>query len=292
MTKAERQAALATVAIFAVGAGIAWAGSQGGVATVGGWPVFAACAALSFLINGAVFIHAYTRQTEHFFDLTGSITYLTLVVVALTLGNADPRALILGTLIGVWALRLGTFLFQRIRRDGGDGRFDALKPSFPRFFMTWMLQGLWVLLTAACALAAMTTATPVPLGGFALVGVALWLVGFGVEVTADRQKQAFRAQPENEGRFIQTGLWAWSRHPNYFGEITLWIGVAVVALPALAGWQYATLISPVFVYLLLTRISGVPLLEARGKKRWGDDPAYQAYREKTPVLMPRPPRSA
>jgi steroid 5-alpha reductase family enzyme len=117
-------------------------------------------------------------------------------------------------------------------------------------------------------------------------------VGFLFEAVADDQKRRFRANPANEGRFIASGLWAWSRHPNYFGEITLWFGIALVALPALSGWQYATLISPVFVYLLLTRISGIPLLEARAKKRWGDEPAFQAYRARTPVLFPRPPKDA
>ena len=109
-------------------------------------------------------------------------------------------------------------------------------------------------------------------------------------VAADRAKSRFRDDPTNQGQFIQSGIWAWSRHPNYFGEILLWVGVAVVALPVLSGWRYATLISPVFVYFLLTRVSGIPLLESRGKKRWGDDPKYRAYRENTPVLVPRPPR--
>ena len=101
----------------------------------------------------------------------------------------------------------------------------------------------------------------------------------------------FRADPANEGRFITTGLWAWSRHPNYFGEILLWAGIALIAFPVLQGAQLATLISPVFVFVLLTRISGVPLLESRGKKRWGDEPAYQEYKARTPVLWPRPPRT-
>ena len=289
MKRSEQQAIVSIGVILAIGAAIAWAGSQGGI-TAGGTPVFALCAALAFAINGLVFIHAYTQQTEHFFDLTGSITYLTLVATALLLGNADPRAMLLGGLVAVWAGRLGSFLFARIRRDGGDGRFDNLKPSFPRFLMTWILQGLWVLLTMACALAAMTTETPVPIGTFAIAGGLVWLAGFAIEVTADRQKQAFRTDPANAGKFIDQGIWRWSRHPNYFGEITLWAGIAIIAFPALSGWQYATLISPLFVYILLTRISGIPLLAARGKKRWGDDPAYRAYLERTPALVPRPPR--
>jgi steroid 5-alpha reductase family enzyme len=104
---------------------------------------------------------------------------------------------------------------------------------------------------------------------FAIVGTLVWLFGFGIEVIADRQKKSFRANPANRDRFIQHGLWAWSMHPNYFGKITLWIGVAIVAFPTLSGWQYATLIAPVFVYILLTRISGIPLLTSRGENKWG-----------------------
>jgi steroid 5-alpha reductase family enzyme len=286
----ERQALVAMPAIIAIAVAITWAGCQGG-RSVGALSIFALCALLSFGINWLGFFHAWTRQTERFFDLMGSLSYGALIVTALVLGGVpDLRSLLLGIMVIVWAARLGSFLFRRISRDGSDRRFDEIKPSWPRFLMTWTLQGLWVLLTLSCALAAITSSRPVPLDAFAIVGGSIWLFGFAIEVVADRQKSRFRSNPANRERFISTGLWAWSRHPNYFGEIVLWIGVAVVALPVLRGWQYATLVSPLFVYVLLTRISGVPLLESRGKKKWGRDPEYQAYRENTPVLFPRRPR--
>ena len=292
MTGLERKNLAAIPLILLIGGLIMWAGSQGG-ALVGGLPLFALCGLASFAINWAVFVPSYLAQTERFFDLVGSLTYLTLVALALLLHqDSSPRALLLALLVVVWAARLGSFLFARVTRDGSDGRFDDIKPSFARFSMTWTLQGLWVLLTLSCALAAMTTANPKPLGLLAVLGTALWLAGFAIEVMADQQKTRFRADPANAGRFIESGIWAWSRHPNYFGEILLWFGVALVALPALSGWQHLTLISPVFVYVLLTRISGVPLLESRGKKRWGSDPAYQAYKKRTPVLFMRPPKGA
>lgn len=284
-------AILPVPAILVVAAGVAWAGSQHGV-RVAGVPLFALCAVLAFAINWAAFVPAYRRQTERFFDLTGSLTYLALVGTALALRESPgSRALLLGALVAVWAARLGSFLFARILREGRDTRFDALKASASRFFVTWTLQGLWVLLTVSCALAAITAVHAVPLGALAWLGALVWVAGFAIEAVADEQKRRFRADPANEGRFIQTGLWAWSRHPNYFGEITLWTGVALVAWPALTGWQHVTLVSPVFVALLLTRVSGVPMLEARAEKRWGGDPAYRAYRERTPVLVPRPPRA-
>jgi steroid 5-alpha reductase family enzyme len=282
------QALVALPVILVVGAAIGWAGSQGGE-RVGGMPVFALCALLCFVLNWAVFVPSYLAQTERYYDLTGSITYLSVIALGVGLSDHDPRALLLALLVAAWSIRLGSFLFARIRRDGSDGRFDALKPDFTRFLMAWTLQGLWVLLTVSCALAAITAADAEPLGVWALLGTLVWIAGFAIEGVADRQKQAFRSDPANRDRFITTGLWAWSRHPNYCGEIVLWIGVALIALPALSGWSFATLVSPVFVYVLLTRISGVPLLEARAKKKWGDDPAYRAYKARTPVLWPRPP---
>lgn len=280
------------LAAVAVAAGVAWAGSGGSV-RVAGVPLFALCATIAFVVQWIAFVPAYLAQTEHYYDLTGSLTYLTLVVCALAPGSAlDGRSILLAVLVSVWALRLGSFLFARVRESGADTRFDDIKPDPLRFAMTWTLQGLWVFLTASCALAAITSRERVALGGFAVAGAAVWLAGFAIEVAADRQKRAFRRDPANHGRFIDSGLWAWSRHPNYFGEIVLWCGVALIALPALSGGQLVTLISPLFVYVLLTRISGIPMLESRAKKRWGDDPAYRAYKERTPVLVPRPPRAA
>jgi steroid 5-alpha reductase family enzyme len=288
----RQRGTLAAIPLSAArGAALAWAGSQGG-REIAGVPLFAVCASLAFAINWIAFVPAYVLQTERYFDLTGSLTYLSLVAVALCLGGEpDARALLLGGLVTIWAVRLGSFLFARITRAGADRRFDALKPSLPRFLLTWTLQGLWVLVTLSCALAAMTSTRSQSLGALAALGLGVWMAGFTVEVVADRQKHRFRADPANRGRFIQSGVWAWSRHPNYFGEITLWCGIALIALPVLVGWQYVTLVSPVFVYVLLTRVSGIPLLEARADAQWGDQPEYAAYRERTPLLVPRPPRS-
>ena len=200
----------------------------------------------------------------------------------------DGRSILLLALVVIWTARLGTFLFRRIRKAGKDARLDEIKPSFIRFLNTWTLQGLWVTFTLAAALAAITATTRRELGLFSLIGFLIWVLGFAIEVAADTQKSRFRANPGNKGKFIHTGLWARSRHPNYFGEIVLWIGVAVIALPVLRGWQWVTLISPVFVFLLLTRVSGVPMLEKRAEEKWGGQEDYEAYKERTPVLIPRP----
>ena len=287
MNTAVREFSQALIAVI-VALVVGWAGSQHGT-TLGQLPTMLLCVLLAFAVQWVVFLHAWKNHTEKFFDLTGSLTYLTVLVVALLLGNGDPRSLLIAALVAIWAVRLGTFLFRRVSQDGHDRRFNQIKHSLSTFFMTWTLQGLWVSLTLACGLAAMTSLGSQPLGIFAILGTLLWLVGFGIEVIADRQKSDFRAIEANQDRFISHGLWSWSRHPNYFGEILLWTGIALIALPALSGWQYLTLISPLFVYLLLTKISGVRMLENRANRAWGEDPDYQAYRARTPVLVPRPP---
>jgi len=288
MDKEDRNPLIAIPVIILVAAGVAWAGSQGGGQALG-IPIFALAVGVIFLIQWVAFIVAYLLRTETFYDLTGSITYISVTIMAVLLSpTIDDRSVLLLAPVLIWATRLGTFLFGRIMKSGKDARFDEIKVSFLRFLMTWTLQGLWVTFTAAAALAAITTTTRMDLSWFALIGFVIWAFGFAIELLADTQKSAFKADPENKGQFIDTGLWSWSRHPNYFGEIVLWIGVAIIALPVLRGWQFVTLISPVFVTLLLTRVSGIPILERRADERWGGQEDYEAYKERTPVLIPRP----
>lgn len=287
MKKTDRNALIAFPVVVIVGILVALAGSQGG-SRIGSLPVFALCVGLAFLIQWLVFIPAFRLQTEKFFDLTGSLTYISVIsIAALLSAGTDARSILLWALVVIWAGRLGTFLFRRVRKAGKDDRFDEIKPSFIRFLNVWTIQGLWVTFTMAAALVAITTASHKPLDIFALIGFVVWLIGFSIEVMADAQKSRFNANPQNKGRFIQTGLWSRSRHPNYFGEITLWVGVAIIALPVLQGWQWVAMISPVFVALLITRISGVPLLEKKADEKWGGQADYEAYKKNTPVLIPR-----
>ncbi len=282
---------LGVVGAILVGFLVALAGGDGGNRW-GALPVFAWCVVIAYAMQWLAFVPAWLSRSEHFFDLTGSATYLAVMAVALV--AASPlhlRAGLLAAMVAVWAMRLGLFLHLRIRRAGADRRFDRLKAQLPAFLMTWTLQGAWVSLACAPALAAITSRSSLPgLDGWLLAGAALWLAGFAMEVLADEQKRRFRMRPENAERFIDTGLWAWCRHPNYCGEILLWCGVALVAAPALQGWQLATLLSPLLIGLQLTFVSGVPLLDARARKRWGEDAAYRRYRKRTPMLLPLPPR--
>ena len=266
------------------------AGSQGSL-SLQGLPLFAVCGAIGFILHWAIFIPSYAFQTEHYFDLTGSLSYITTVIVAMVLNpSLDIRDLIICAMILVWAVRLGSFLFWRIKKDGQDKRFIVMKTKFTWFLLTWTLGGLWVLVTMAAGLAALTSNSTVELGILGYVGIALWLFGFAVEVIADNQKTQFKKDPNNKDRFITSGLWSWSQHPNYFGEITLWLGLALFTYPVLSGWQLVTLISPIFVYLLLTRLSGIPTLDRLAKEKWGSDSDYIAYVEATSKLMLAPPK--
>tara|TARA_R110001592_G_scaffold63585_2_gene194841 strand:- start:22479 stop:23369 length:891 start_codon:yes stop_codon:yes gene_type:complete len=277
-----------------IAGGLSYAGGDGGL-HLGGYPVLLICAFIAFAIQWLAFIPAYIFQTEHYYDLTGSSTYVLIILLALFLSagsekGLDGRAILLTVLVVLWAARLGPFLFRRVKQAGKDGRFDQIKVSIPRFLLTWTLQGLWVFVTLIAALTAITSQHSEPLGVIALLGTLIWLLGFALEVVADAQKSAFNKRPENSGKFINIGLWRWSRHPNYFGEIVLWAGIALIALPVFQAWQWLSLISPVFVFLLLTRVSGVPLLEKRADAKWGGNANYESYKRDTPALMPRPPK--
>jgi steroid 5-alpha reductase family enzyme len=272
-------------------AGLVAIGIDQGSVNISGISLIYFCCAFIFLAQWLVFIPSYIFETEHYFDLTGSLTYVSVTLLAILFTvDISLRDILLALFVWIWAFRLGSFLFVRVKKAGSDGRFDLMKKDFWWFLMTWTIQGLWVFLTLAMALAAITSESKMAIDIFAVVGTLIWIFGFSIEVVADQQKTNFKDDPDNKDKFITVGLWSWSRHPNYFGEMVLWIGIAVIAFPILIGWQLVALISPIFVIFLLTRISGITMLESRGYKKWKDDPAYIDYLERTSVLVPFPPK--
>ena len=241
---------------------------------------------LIFSIQWISFIPAYIFQTEKFFDLTGSITYLTTLLAALYITDSGKIAdYVIVLCVVIWAIRLGSFLFMRIHKAGEDRRFREIKTNFTRFFMTWTLQGMWVSMCLLCVLTALSSYSGIIINNVFYIGLLIFVIGFIIEVIADHQKTVFRKDINNKDKFISTGLWSYSRHPNYLGEILLWFGVAIMSFSSLQDLQYLTLISPIFVYVLLVYISGIRILENQGDKKWGHLDSYKEYLKNTPRLF-------
>ena len=268
-----------------------------------GFPLLIFCFLYSYIVHWIFFIHAYIFQTEHYFDATGSFTYISLSIILIfnsifssSFKGLNPYTYLIGIMVILWSLRLGMFLFKRVKDVGQDIRFLEMKKDFFWFFMTWTLSGLWVFLTYVAGLSAMTSINLIENMSFyhfifMLTGFLLWVVGFAIEILADNQKKIFRENPSNKGKFISSGLWAWSRHPNYFGEIILWLGIAIIAFPSMEGGEFLGLISPLFVYVLLTKISGIPMLEKSSDNKWGLEEDYIKYKKTTPILFLKKPSS-
>lgn len=262
-----------------------------GIAHLTGSVIVKNAVLLAYVIHWIAYIPAYVFQTEKFYDLTGSITYLSVVwfvflstyqSISLNFGN-----LILVLLISIWTIRLGLFLFMRIHKAGEDKRFRTIKTSASQFFMTFTLSGLWVTLCSMCALVAISSPEGLVMNALTYVGIILFIIGFGIEIVADNQKTAFRSIEANKDSFITSGLWSKSRHPNYFGEVLLWFAIAVISFSSLEGLQLITLISPVFTYILLVYVSGVRMLEDMNDKKWADNEQYKSYKKNTPMLFPK-----
>ena len=244
---------------------------------------------LSFLFQWTLFIPAYLLETERFFDISGSFNFIVITAYiyynSLLKHDFNLGNFILSLLIIVWAIRLGSFLFFRIKKDGEDKRFRKIKPSPSKFFMTWTLQGTWVCICSLCAITGISSDKGIIMNNLFYLGLIIFILGFTIEVIADYQKTKFRKNPKNKNNFITSGLWSYSRHPNYLGEIYLWTGIAIISFSSLSNWQFISLISPIFIYILLVHISGVNFLEASSNKKWGHLKTYQDYIKKTPKLL-------
>ena len=240
------------------------------------------------IIHWAAFLPALIFKTEKFYDLTGSICYAfgSVFVYYQTYGATFSLSLFISIAVLIWTIRLGSFLLKRVLDEGEDKRFRTIKTSPTQFFMTFNLSALWVVICSLCALTAVSNGVLVVEPIFYL-GLLTFITGFSIEIIADNQKTQFRAIPENANKFITTGLWSSSRHPNYFGEVVLWAGIAIMSLPYLEGAQYWTLISPIFSFVLIYFVSGVRMLEARASVKWGENTEYQKYVKKTPVFFPK-----
>ena len=283
---------LGTIISIAIGILVALATSQNSI-NFFGFPLLIICFIYCYLIHWIFFIHGYVNQTEHYFDAIGSVTFVSLSVLLIFVIQ-DFYAFLICSLVAIWSLRLGSFLFKRVKKAGRDSRFTEMKKDFFWFFLTWNLSALWVFLSYVAGIVAVTSKYSYELSFteiiFCIFGFFVWLIGFLIEVIADNQKKKFKEDIKNKDQFISHGLWSWSRHPNYFGEIILWLGISIIAFPIFRGWDYIALISPIFVYYLLVNISGIPMLEKAADAKWGKDENYIAYKNKTNILFPRKPK--
>lgn len=247
-------------------------------------------AAWAFGIQWAFFLfQAWPQRSEKLYDASGSLTHLALVLAGLLSHPLrSPRQILLSVASVVWCTRLGTFLFNRISQDREDTRFTELKKEFWTFSIAWNLQVLWVFLLQLPVTLVNSSAVQPATGIWDVLGISLWSLGFLLEAVADGQKFAFRGVASNKGKFIQSGLWRYSRHPNYFGEILMWLGLSISFCSCLSGlsWQLLVWLSPAFNAFLLLFVSGVPMLEKAGEKKWGKDPEYQHYMKNTSCIIP------
>lgn len=270
---------------------VSLASSQNGV-SYNNYPISIICMALSFIIHWLVFIPSYFFKTEKFYDITGTVAYLSILLTTAYLINlVNDEGILLRSIISIifvmiWAIRLGIFLFKRVIKVGEDKRFEHAKKSFSKFLMFFNISALWVFLTIVNVLTMIINNSDSVTDLFFIIGFTIVIIGFIIEVVADMQKRKFRTNISNKGQFISSGLWSISRHPNYFGEMMIWVGMSFVTIPILIGWQFITLISPIFVIFLLTKVSGINLLEASANDKWGADKNYQDYKDKTSVLIP------
>ena len=246
--------------------------------------------AVALGVNGAFFAVAATRKTDVVTDLSYSLTFALLAIVLLFTGARDAVQLVAAVLVLAWAVRLGGYLFRRILRIKVDHRFDEMRDDPLRFARFWVLQAITVAIVMLPVSYFLDSDHPPGFGAWMVAGAAVWLVGLVIETAADAQKSSFRAKPENSGNFVDSGLWRYSRHPNYFGEMLVWWGLFVYTVPVLHGWAWAVVAGPVFITLLLLFVSGIPPLERSAREKYGGDPAYRAYTSRTSILVPLPPR--
>jgi len=246
---------------------------------------------LSVAINAVFFACAALMRTDKVTDLSYSLSFIVLAVLLLLRGGHSTLLHVLtAALICAWGVRLGGWLFARILKTGVDHRFDDMRDRPLRFARFWALQAstVWVVMLPAIRLFSLPGRDGVP--AVTIAGAALWLLGFALETTADAQKSAFKRNPATRDGFISSGLWRYSRHPNYFGESLLWWGLFVAAIPVFSGWDFLTVIGPLFLTLLLLFVSGVPLLEKSADKKHGGKADYQEYKRRTSLFLPLPPR--
>lgn len=223
-------------------------------------------------------------------DLAWGIGFILVSVFSLVLAqNTSARAIIVVLLVSIWGIRLSSHILQRLKNKPEDARYAAWRKQWGKWFIPRSLFQVFVLQTVLMLIIAypvwfITLNKPVLLSARDIAGIFIWCIGFYFEVVGDAQLKKFVSDPKNKGKIMQTGLWQYTRHPNYFGEVTMWWGIFILALSHPMGWQ--TIIGPLTITYLILFVSGVPLLE----KKYAGRKDFEAYKAKTSVFFPLPPK--
>ena len=239
------------------------------------------------ILNSTFFLHSYIYKTDIFFDLVGSLSFLSIGVISLLLiPNIDANQILVFFLLLFWSLRLGPFLFIRRLGANNDERLEEFFKSPLSLYFLWSMNSLWVFFTSLSMIIIFSSPNENEFGLIQWLGLIVWVTGYVIEVISDSQKTKFNKF--NKGKFINIGLWKYIRHPNYLGEIIIWVGIFIISLNYIHSLtSFLSILSPIFVFLLLRFITGVPQLEARGKEKWGHLDEYNSYKEKTGLLFPK-----
>nr|GMD32520.1 DUF1295 domain-containing protein [Ipomoea batatas] len=223
-------------------------------------------------------------------DFAGTTNFIVLSILTLVIkGSWHFRQVILSVLVVIWGLRLGLFLLMRILQWGEDRRFDGKRDQLGRLAIFWTFQAIWVWTVSLPVTVINASDSQPSLHAGDIVGWIMWSLGILVEITADQQKLKFKSLQENRRKWCNVGLWKYSRHPNYFGEIFLWWGIFVASTPVLEGAEWLVVFGPVFLTLLLLFVSGIPLLEESADKKFGNVADYLSYKRTTSPLILLPP---
>ncbi len=245
----------------------------------------------SLAINAVFFVFAAILRTDVFTDITYSLSFAVLsVFLYVSLRPGSTTALATLAMVVLWAIRLGSYLFFRIMHIKVDHRFDDRRNSVVAFGSFWLLQAVsaWIIMLPVTGIVlADGRISEIPVTAF-VPFVALFVAGLTLETVADAQKYSFKRRKENEHRFMSSGVWRFSRHPNYLGEIVVWWSLALPGAFVFTGLEWLYFLGPLHITLLLLFVSGIPLLEKSADKKWGGDEAYREYKAGTPLLVPNP----
>jgi steroid 5-alpha reductase family enzyme len=250
---------------------------------------FLYCFVIIFIYATVWFGISVFKKRNDVADIAWGIGYIIVCGFLFIAYSASPVLKLLYGLVSIWGLRLSLHIYLRNKSKAEDFRYKAWRQQWGKYFylrsyfQVFLLQGIFLLTIISPVIHAAVAETP-QWNVFTWIGLFCWIIGFYFQAVADWQLTVFKSIPKNKGLIIQTGLWKYSRHPNYFGEILMWWSIFIITIPFANSTYF--IISPFTITLLLVFVSGIPMLE----KKYKGNPAFEEYKKRTSVLIPMPPR--